>query len=80
MTIRPPTVVVFADDEVVDLTPHVTAGLDYVVPPFLPRQLVSRLLAQGFAALGISDEERLTRQFPVYDALYAYARGRSEES
>jgi phosphoserine phosphatase RsbU/P len=48
MTIRPPTVVVFADDDVVDLTPHVTAGLDYVVPPFLPRQLVSRLLACHF--------------------------------
>ncbi len=32
-----------------------------------------RALAEGFAALGISDEERLNRQFPVYDALYAYA-------
>jgi|SRR6516162_1608445 len=28
----------------------------------------------GFAALGISDEERLAREFPVYDALYAYLR------
>lgn len=33
-----------------------------------------RAIAQGFAALGISDEERLAGQFPVYDALYAYAR------
>ena len=33
-----------------------------------------RALAQGFALLGISDEERLARQFPVYDALYEYAR------
>jgi hypothetical protein len=33
-----------------------------------------RSIAQGFAALGLSDEERLARQFPVYDALYAYAR------
>jgi hypothetical protein len=32
-----------------------------------------RAIAQGFAALGLSDEERLRRQFPVYDALYAYA-------
>ena len=30
-----------------------------------------RSMAQGFAALGISHEERLARQFPVYDALYA---------
>ena len=33
-----------------------------------------RALAEGFAALGLSDEERLARQFPVYDALYEYAR------
>jgi hypothetical protein len=29
-----------------------------------------RAIAQGFAALGLSDEERLVLQFPVYDALY----------
>jgi len=33
-----------------------------------------RAIAQGFAAMGLSDEERLLRQFPVYDALYEYAR------
>jgi hypothetical protein len=33
-----------------------------------------RALAEGFARLGISDEERLARQFPIYDALYEYAR------
>ena len=33
-----------------------------------------RAIAEGFAALGIPDEERLSRQFPVYDALYEYAR------
>src|SRR5438132_13151559 len=33
-----------------------------------------RALAQGFAAMGLSDEERLVRQFPVYDALYEYCR------
>jgi hypothetical protein len=33
-----------------------------------------RAIAQGFAALGLSDEERLARQFPVYDALYEWAR------
>ena len=33
-------------------------------------------IAQGFAALGISDEERLLRQFPIYDALYAYVQGK----
>ena len=33
-----------------------------------------RALAEGFAALGLSDQERLARQFPAYDALYEYAR------
>ncbi len=33
-----------------------------------------RSIAEGFAAMGISDEDRLARQFPVYDALYVYAR------
>jgi hypothetical protein len=37
-----------------------------------------RSIAQGFAAMGISDEERLARQFPVYDALYAYVQGQSK--
>ncbi len=33
-----------------------------------------RSIAQGFAAMGLSDEDRLIRQFPVYDALYAYVQ------
>jgi hypothetical protein len=39
-----------------------------------PEGLGLRAIAQGFAALGLSDEERLRRQFPMYDALYAYAQ------
>ena len=35
-----------------------------------------RSIAQGFAAMGLSDEERLVRQFPVYDALHAYVQSR----
>ena len=34
-----------------------------------------RAIAYGMAALGISDEERLVREFPIYDALLEYARG-----
>ena len=33
-----------------------------------------RSIAQGFAAMGLSDEDRLASQFPVYDALYAYVQ------
>jgi hypothetical protein len=37
-----------------------------------------RSIAQGFAALGLPDKERLARQFPVYDALLAYLRTASQ--
>lgn len=39
-----------------------------------PEGLGLRAIAEGLARLGLSDEERLARQFPVYDALYEYAR------
>ena len=38
-----------------------------------------RAIAEGFAASGISDEERLTREFPVYDALYEYVSHKLQE-
>ena len=36
-----------------------------------------RAIAQGFALSGISDEERLEREFPIYDALLEYVRQRT---
>jgi hypothetical protein len=33
-----------------------------------------RAIAQGFALSGISDEERLAQEFPLYDALYEFVR------
>ena len=41
-----------------------------------PEGIGLRSIAQGFAAMGLSDEERLARQFPVYDALYAYVQSK----
>lgn len=43
-----------------------------------PESIGLRAIAQGFAACGITDEERLARQFPVYDALYEYVRQHAE--
>ena len=37
-----------------------------------------RSIAQGFAVMGLSDQERLARQFPVYDALYAYIQSKHQ--
>ena len=37
-----------------------------------------RSIAQGFAAMGLEDEERLAKQFPVYDALYAYVKSKPQ--
>jgi hypothetical protein len=39
-----------------------------------PESLGLRAIAHGFALSGISDKERLDREFPVYDALYEYVR------
>ena len=39
-----------------------------------PEGIGLRAIAQGFAAMGLPDKDRLARQFPVYDALYEYAR------
>jgi hypothetical protein len=43
-----------------------------------PEGLGLRAIAQGFAAIGLTDEERLARQFPVYDALYAYLQSKPQ--
>ena len=37
-----------------------------------PEGVGLRAIAHGFAAMGLSDEGRLARQFPVYDALYEH--------
>lgn len=37
-----------------------------------------RAIAEGFARLGITDEDRLARGFPVYDALYAWCQKKEE--
>jgi hypothetical protein len=37
-----------------------------------------RAIAQGCAAMGLSDDDRLRVGFPVYDALYAYVCHRVE--
>jgi hypothetical protein len=39
-----------------------------------PESLGLRAIAHGFALSGISDEERLAREFPIYDALYEFVR------
>jgi phosphoserine phosphatase RsbU/P len=55
---RPPTVVAFTDDDLTILEPHVLAGLDYIVPPYLPGQVRSRLLSHHYRqALSRTAEE-----------------------
>src|SRR5229473_3496122 len=44
-----------------------------------PESLGLRAIAHGFALSGISDEERLDREFPIYDALYEYVRQQLKE-
>jgi hypothetical protein len=39
-----------------------------------PESAGLRAIAHGFALSGMSDEERLVQEFPLYDALYEYCR------
>lgn len=39
-----------------------------------PEGLGLRAIAHGVASLGIPDQERLAKEFPIYDALLEYAR------
>jgi hypothetical protein len=39
-----------------------------------PESLGLRAIAHGFAIYGITDEKRLEREFPIYDALFEYVR------
>ncbi|MDI6100434.1 PP2C family protein-serine/threonine phosphatase [Actinoplanes sp. NEAU-A12] len=48
---RPPTVVTFVDDRYADLEPYVRAGLDYIVPPYVPKQVRDRLVASQLRQL-----------------------------
>ena len=50
-------------------------GQDHVSP----ESLGLRAIAHGFAASGISDEERLAREFPLCDVLYEYVRQQLKE-
>lgn len=38
-----------------------------------------RAIAEGFSLLRLTDEEKLARAFPIYDALYEYARQHERE-
>lgn len=44
-----------------------------------PEGIGLRAIAQGTAALGIPDEQRLTQGFPIYDALLEYARSQEAQ-
>ena len=41
-----------------------------------PEGMGLRAIAEGFSALALTDEEKLARGFPIYDALYEYCRRR----
>ncbi len=44
-----------------------------------PEGIGLRAIAHGVAALGISDDERLAKQFPIYDGLLAFCRERDKQ-
>ena len=62
-------------DEAVRLMARVVHGADVAEDAdATPESRGLRAIADGFAALGVGDQEQLSLELPVYDALYAWAR------
>jgi hypothetical protein len=54
----------------------IVRGADTDARHLTPESAGLYALATGFQALAKDDHENMTRQFPAYDALYAYCRAR----
>lgn len=55
----------------------IVRGADTGAPHLTPESAGLYALATGFQAIATDDHDNMTRQFPAYDALYAYCRARA---
>jgi hypothetical protein len=56
----------------------IVRGADTEVRSLTPESAGLYALATGFQAIARDDHDNMSRQFPAYDALYAYCRARVE--
>jgi hypothetical protein len=62
-------------DPALDRLARIVRGADTADKDLTPESRGLDAIAGGFQQMGISDQEKLAREFPVYDALYVYCGG-----
>lgn len=67
------------DDPALHALAEIVRGADTGVPGLAPESPGLYALATGFQRIAADDHDNMARQFPAYDALYAFCRGRVEE-
>src|SRR5215472_18447384 len=62
-------------DSALDRVARIVRGADTADKDLTPESRGLDAIAGGFQQMGISDHEKLEKEFPVYDALYVYCGG-----
>jgi hypothetical protein len=62
-------------DPALDRLARIVRGADTADKDLTPESRRLDAIAGGFQQMGISDHEKLEKEFPVYDALYVYCGG-----
>ena len=62
-------------DPALDRLALIVRGADTADKDLTPESRGLDAIAGGFQQMGMSDHEKLEREFPVYDALYVYCGG-----
>jgi hypothetical protein len=62
-------------DPALDRLALIVRGADTADKDRTPESRGLDAIAGGFQQMGLSDHEKLVREFPVYDALYVYCGG-----
>jgi hypothetical protein len=62
-------------DPALDRVALIVRGADTADKDLTPESRGLDAIAGGFQQMGLSDHEKLEREFPVYDALYVYCGG-----
>src|SRR5712664_2291477 len=57
---------------------HIVRGADTDARQLTPESAGLYALATGFQAIAKDDHDNMAKQFPAYDALYAYCRARAK--
>jgi hypothetical protein len=66
-------------DEALKEMARIVRGADAHIPDPLPESPGLEAIAMGFRIIARDDYENMKMQFPLYDALYAYCRSKSQE-